>query len=70
MNIEISCIVVGLTPHKDEAKKSVEALLNRYGVKYGEVVPSKIPYRNGKNRKCGKLGTGRRTGRSLPVGVR
>ncbi|MGB6726605.1 MAG: hypothetical protein WBE74_11935, partial [Terracidiphilus sp.] len=44
--IEIARIVVGPTPHKDEAKSSVEMLLKRYHVKYKEILSSEVPFRN------------------------
>jgi len=44
--IEIDRVVVGPTPHKDEDESSIKMLLNRYHVKYREVVSSSVPYRN------------------------
>jgi hypothetical protein len=44
--IEIDRIVVGPTPHKDEAKLSIEMLLKQYHVKYQTVASSEVPYRN------------------------
>jgi hypothetical protein len=45
-SIEIDRIVVGPTPHMAEGKQSIEMLLKRYGVKFEEVVESRVPYRN------------------------
>jgi hypothetical protein len=44
--IEIDRIVVGPTPHKEQAKQSIEMLLKSYRVTFKDVVESKIPYRN------------------------
>jgi hypothetical protein len=44
--IEIDRIVVGPTPHQTDAKQSVEMLLQRYEVKFEEVVDSRVPFRN------------------------
>jgi hypothetical protein len=44
--IEIVRIVVGPTPHKTEARQSIEMLLKRYDVQYREIVESRVPYRN------------------------
>jgi len=44
--IEIDRIVVGPTPHTEQAKQSVEMLLRRSKVKFGGVVESRVPYRN------------------------
>jgi hypothetical protein len=45
--IEVDRVVVGPTPHRGEAKSSIEMLLKRYHVKYRkEVLSSEVPYRN------------------------
>jgi hypothetical protein len=44
--IEIDRIVVGPTPHKEQAKQSIEMLLKSCRVTFKEVVESKVPYRN------------------------
>lgn len=44
--IEMKRVVIGPTPHKREAKQSIEMLLKHYNVKYGEVAESRVPFRN------------------------
>jgi hypothetical protein len=44
--IEIDRIIVGPTPHKEQARLSIEMLLKRYKVKFGEIAESRVPYRN------------------------
>jgi hypothetical protein len=44
--IQIDRIVVGPTPHRDEARLSIEMLLKRYRVEFKKVVSSQVPYRN------------------------
>jgi hypothetical protein len=44
--IEIDRVIIGPTPHEEQAKQSVEMLLRRQRVKFREVVNSKVPYRN------------------------
>jgi len=43
--IEIYRIVVGPTPHKEQAKQSIEMLPKRHKVKFFEVVESRVSYR-------------------------
>jgi hypothetical protein len=44
--IKVERIIIGPTPHKAEAKLSVELLLKRYTVDCGEIAESSIPFRN------------------------
>jgi hypothetical protein len=66
--IVIDRVVIGPTPHRDEAKSSIEMLLKRYHLKYKEVVSSEVPYRNWYACFRGTLRAGRGAGRSLPEG--
>jgi hypothetical protein len=45
-SMEIDRLVVGPTPHRDDARKSVEMLLKKYQVRCGEIAQSSIPYRS------------------------
>ena len=43
---EITRVIVGPTPHKRQARRSVQALLEKHGIKRVDIDNTTVPYRN------------------------